>query len=100
MRFQMRIGLLLACVAITAGIICAQAPPAQNSTAASTQIPARLTLEDARRIALQNHPRIRAAQSAAAAANDVTTETRSAFYPIVYGSLTGVVADSGCRIAA
>jgi outer membrane protein len=100
MRFQMRIGLLLLCFAITPGIIHAQAPPAQNSVAASAQIPARLTLEDARRIALQNHPHIRAAQSAAAAANDVTTETRAAYYPNLYGSLTGVEADSGSRIAA
>ncbi len=43
---------------------------------------------------------IRAAQLAAAAANDVTTETRSAYYPNLYGSLTGVEADSGSRIAA
>ena len=100
MRFQMRIGLLLACIASSAGIIHAQAPRAQNSGAASAQIPARLTLEDARRIALQNHPHIRAAQSAAAAANDVTTETRSAYYPNIYGSLTGVEADNGSRIAA
>ncbi len=100
MRFQMRIGLLLACIAITAGMIHAQAPPAQNSAAASAQIPARLTIDDARRIALQNHPHIRAAQSAASAANDVTTETRSAYYPNIYGSLTGVEADSGSRIAA
>jgi outer membrane protein len=100
MRFQMRIGLLLACIAMTAGIIHAQTPPAQNSAPASAQIPARLTIEDARRIALQNHPHIRAAQSAAAAANDVTTETRSAYYPNIYGSLTGVEADTGSRIAA
>ena len=51
-------------------------------------------------MALANHPHIRAAQSAAAAANNVTTETRSAYYPNVYGSLTGVEADSGSRIAA
>jgi outer membrane protein len=94
MRFQMRIGLLLACSAITGGAMGAQTPPA------SAQIPARLTIEDARRIALQNHPHIRAAQSAAAAANDVTTQTRAAYYPNVYGSLTGVEADSGSRIAA
>jgi outer membrane protein len=100
MRFQMRIGLLLACLAILAGILRAQSLPAQNSAGASAQIPARLTIEDARRIALQNHPHIRAAQSAAAAANDVTTETRSAYYPNLYGSLTGVEADSGSRIAA
>lgn len=100
MRFQMRIGLLLAGIALAAGIIHAQAQPGQNSSAASAQIPARLTLDDAHRIALQNHPHIRAAQSAAAAANDVTTETRSAYYPNIYGSLTGVEADNGSRIAA
>jgi outer membrane protein len=100
MRFQMRIGLLLASGAFAAGFVHAQAPPAQSSVSAPAQIPARLTLEDAHRIALQNHPHIRAMQSAAAAANDVTTETRSAYYPNIYGSLTGVEADSGSRIAA
>jgi outer membrane protein len=109
MRFQMRIGLLMAGILICGNNARAQmphtsppapTPAAQNSAAASVQIPARLTLDDARRIALANHPHIRAAQSAAAAANEVTTETRSAYYPNVYGSLTGVEADNGSRIAA
>jgi outer membrane protein len=95
MRFQIRIGLLLTYTALTGGILHAQASPTSQSPA-----PVRLTLDAARQIALQNHPHIRAAQSAAAAANDVTTETRSAYYPNLYGSLTGVEADSGSRIAA
>jgi outer membrane protein len=100
MLLQMRIGFLLAGILFIAGAACAQTAPASTQVPATTQIPARLTIEDARRMALANHPHIRAAKSAAAAANNVTTETRSAYYPNVYGSLTGVEADSGSRIAA
>jgi outer membrane protein len=100
MLLQMRIGFLLAGILFIAGAACAQTVPASTQVPATTQIPARLTIEDARRMALANHPHIRAAKSAAAAANNVTTETRSAYYPNVYGSLTGVEADSGSRIAA
>jgi outer membrane protein len=67
---------------------------------AQTNAPARMSLDDAHRIALQNHPHIRAAQSAADAAHAVTTQVRSAYYPNLYGSLTGVEADSGSRIGA
>jgi outer membrane protein len=91
MRLQMRIGFLLVGILILGVGARAQTP---------AQIPARLTIEDARRMAIANHPHIRAAQSAAAAANSVTTETRAAYYPNIYGSLTGVEADSGSRIAA
>jgi outer membrane protein len=59
-----------------------------------------MSLDDAHRIALQNHPHIRVAQSAADAAHAVTTQVRSAYYPNLYGSLTGVEADSGSRIGA
>ena len=100
MRTQMRMGFLLAGILIIGNAACAQAPPAPVQSPSTTQIPARLTIEDARRLAIANHPHIRAAQSAAAAANNVTTETRAAYYPNIYGSLTGVEADSGSRIAA
>ncbi len=65
-----------------------------------SHVPAHLSLDEAHRIALQNHPHIRAAQSAAVAAKDFTTQVRSAYYPNVYGSLTGVEADTGSRIGA
>jgi outer membrane protein len=96
MRYQIRIGLLLTFIAVAGNFACAQAPFSAQMPAP----PAHLTIDDARRIALQNHPQIRAAQSAAAAANEMTVEAKSAYYPNLYGSLTGVEADSGSRIAA
>lgn len=98
MRSQVRIGLLLFCVAITGSVVRAQAPV--STSAQMPAPPARLTIDDARRIALQNHPHIRAVQSAADAAKENTIETKSAYYPNLYGSLTGVEADPGSRIAA
>ncbi|MGC2754533.1 MAG: TolC family protein, partial [Candidatus Acidiferrum sp.] len=59
-----------------------------------------LTLHQAEQIAIQNHPRIRAAMNLASAAKAQVTETRSAYYPTVYGSLTGVDAENNSRVAA
>ena len=97
MRYQIRIGLLLTCHRSRRAILLALR---RRFPHRCPRTPAHLTIDDARRIALQNHPHIRAAQSAAAAANEVTVETKSAYYPNLYGSLTGVEADSGSRIAA
>ncbi len=91
MRKQFQFAVLLVCVLFP---ICAAEAQTQST------VPARLTLDDARKLALQNHPHIRAAQSAADAARDVTTQVRSAYYPNVYGSLTGAEADTGSRIGA
>ena len=49
-----------------------------------------LTLQDAEKIAIQNHPQIQAATYLASAAAARVTEARSAYYPQAYGSLTGV----------
>jgi outer membrane protein len=103
MRKQLKFALVVVCVLFPMSVTEAQtppAPPAQAATPTNSSAPARLSLEDARKLALQNHPHIRAAQSAADAARDVTTQVRSAYYPNVYGSLTGVEADSGSRIGA
>ena len=59
-----------------------------------------LTLAEAEAIAVKNHPQVSAALLNAAAANQVTTEVRSAFFPTVFGSVTGAGALSGSRIAA
>ncbi len=91
MRKQLKFALLLVCA-----LFPMSAAKAQTQSAASS----RLSLDDARRMALANHPHIRAAQSAADTARDVTTQVRSAYYPNVYGSLTGVEADTGSRIGA
>jgi outer membrane protein len=60
----------------------------------------KLTLKDAETIAIANHPQIKAASLTAAAAEQVTTEVRSAYYPTAFGDLTGVGAQTGTRLAA
>lgn len=69
--------------------------PAQQ--AAPTAAP--LTLQQAREIAVANHPQLRASQFAANQAHDATTEARSAYYPTVSADLTGV-GSNDARIAA
>ncbi|MGB0035189.1 MAG: TolC family protein [Candidatus Acidiferrales bacterium] len=59
-----------------------------------------LTLQDAEKIAVQNHPQIQAATYFASAAQARVKEARSAYYPQAYGSLTGVTAEHNSRIAA
>ncbi len=99
---QLRITVLLVSVLILASAAHAQAPPqpASKTPAGPAQVPAHLTLDDARRIALQNHPRIAAAQAGASAASEQVTEARSAYFPNLYGSATGAESESGTRIAA
>ncbi len=74
-------------------LISASSCLAQNQTQ-------QLTLAEAEKLALQNNPRISSAKFEAAAAYQVPTEYRSAFQPVLSGSLTGVRADSGSRLAA
>ncbi|MGC2529832.1 MAG: TolC family protein, partial [Candidatus Acidiferrum sp.] len=59
-----------------------------------------LDLQQAEQIAIQNHPLIQAASNLASAAKAQVTEARSAYYPTVYGSLTGVGAENDSRVAA
>jgi len=59
-----------------------------------------LTLQDAEKIAIQNHPQIQAATYLASAAAAQVTEARSAYFPQAYGSLTGVEAEHNSRVAA
>ena len=59
-----------------------------------------LTLADAEKIAIQNHPDIQAAQDVAEAASQRTRQIRSAYYPTAFGSLTGVESEHNSRIAA
>ncbi len=66
-------------------------PPAQ---------PQSLTLTDAEKIALANHPQIQTAQNLASAAKQQTREVRSSYYPQANGSLTGAEAIPDSRIAA
>ena len=59
-----------------------------------------LTLEEAERIALQNHPQIQAAAQLATAAGAQVKEVQAAYFPLANGSLTGAKAETNSRIAA
>lgn len=68
------------------------------TAAAQTAEP--LSLRDAEQRALKDHPRIRAAEYAAQAADQTVRAARSVYFPTVTASLTGAQAQSGTRIAA
>ena len=76
------------------------AQPQAQSAQPQAQSVEKLTLTEAEQIAVRNHPRIRAAVNLASAARAQVTQARSAYYPTVYGSLTGAYAESNSRIAA
>lgn len=70
------------------------------STQTQAQSSQSLSLKDAERIAIANHPQIQAAMSMASAAAQQVREVRSAYYPTAYGSLTAVDAENNSRITA
>ena len=70
------------------------------SPAAHGQTPQLLSLKDAEQRALAGHPGVLAAQSAAQAAQQSVREVKSAFWPTIYGSVTGAAAPDGTRITA
>src|ERR1700674_4394346 len=59
-----------------------------------------LTLPEAEKLALQNNPALSAAQFTAGAAAQIPNEVHAGLEPTLFGSLTGVGADSGSRLAA
>lgn len=71
-----------------------------SAASSRAQTVQKLTLQEAEQIALHNHPQIQAAQNLAEAAKAQVTEARSAYYPTVFGSLTGVDAENSSRVAA
>jgi outer membrane protein len=68
--------------------------------AVAAQDAQKLTLKEAEAIAIQNHPLIQASTDIASAAKSQVTEQRSAYYPTVYGSVTGADAENNSRVAA
>jgi outer membrane protein len=93
---------------IFAGITC-PLPPALGQTSSVPQAPQasqapqgpqNLTLKEAEKTALQNHPQVLAAGELATAASEQTRVVRSAYFPQAYGSVTGAEAENGSRIAA
>ncbi len=67
---------------------------------ATAQETLHLTLREAEKMALQNNPALSAAQFTAGAADQVPVEIRAGLQPTMFGSFTGVGADSGSRLAA
>ena len=76
--------------------------PAANLPQASAppQASESLTLQEAEKIAIQNHPRVQAAGYLAQAAQARVGEVKSAYYPLAFGSVTGAYAENNSRIAA
>jgi outer membrane protein len=68
--------------------------------AAQPQPAMKLTLAEAHRLAIQNNPQFSAAKLYAAAAYQVPVEYKANFSPNFFGSVTGVGADTGTRLAA
>ncbi len=74
--------------------------PAQAPPPSLPEPPARLTLHEAEALARENNPRISVARLNALASQEVTRETKSAYYPTLNAYLTGVAAHEGGRISA
>ncbi len=82
-----------------------QASPAAQTDMALPHLPAngpvqRLTLQDAEALAIKNNPQISVYHLIYLASNQVTRETKSAYYPSISGSFTAVGGQQGSRIAA
>ncbi len=59
-----------------------------------------LTLSQATAIALKNHPQIAVAQNSEYAANQRVIERRAAYYPTIFGEITGSQANTESRMGA
>jgi outer membrane protein len=66
----------------------------------NTGVSQRLTVQDAESLALKNNPQISVSRLLSLASGQVTREQKAAYYPTIYGSLTGVEPKEGSRIAA
>jgi outer membrane protein len=60
----------------------------------------KLSLQEAEKIAIQNHPHIQVAVNLASAAKAQVTEARAAYYPTANGSITAADAENNSRITA
>jgi outer membrane protein len=96
--------LILAASAVAATSASAQLQVAAQTQSSQQALPSvatqSLTLQEAEKIAIQNHPQIQAASYLAGAAKAQVTEARSDYYPHAYGSVTGVKAENNSRVAA
>src|SRR6266699_818092 len=71
-----------------------------NSKELLPQAPVRLTLNDAKAMALNNHPQILAAQNEAAYTNEEITVSRAPYFPSFSADLTGSQGNSLARVGA
>jgi len=71
-----------------------------SAAAARAQSAPPLSLREAEARALQQHPQVLAGQYTAQAGAEITREARAAYFPTVFGSVTGVESQDGSRIAA
>jgi len=60
----------------------------------------RLTLDDARKAAIQHHPRTQSAALTAEAQREIAAESRAPFYPQAAAAFTAVAADHGTALSA
>jgi outer membrane protein len=74
--------------------------PQASQAGQATPPPPTLTLKQAAAIALKNHPRVLAAQLTALASYQVARQTQAAYFPGVFGNVTGAAADRNTRIGA
>jgi outer membrane protein len=80
---------------------CLQMVLIRAAAAQSSESTPPLTLAQAEAFALKDHPAIASADFRSSASNKVVNATQSAYYPTVFGNVTGaLVADPGTAIAA
>ena len=87
-------------VSLSPSLLAQTSAPIGSQPGATQPPPQTLTLQQAEQIAVRNHPQVQAAENLATAAREETVQARSAYYPTVRGSLTGVAAEHDSRIAA
>lgn len=75
-------------------------PPQATAQLPTTGPLLKLTVQDAEALGIKNNPQISVYRLLYLASNQVTRETKSAYYPTVYGSFTAVGGQQGSRIAA
>jgi outer membrane protein len=81
-------------------IVFAAALLAASSSKGLAQTPPRLSLKDAEQRALAGHPDIAGAQAVAQALRQTVRGVRSAYWPGIFGNVTGAAASPGARITA
>src|SRR5882724_10459888 len=68
--------------------------------AASALLFGQLSLQDARALALKNHPQVLASQASYLRDDQITRQVKSAYYPALNGAITGAQANLGARLGA